>query len=87
MKNKYIIKKFKAFLKTEGAYEYYIKMLYKYHKSSSLNCVIFFKTTIENHPQKLICNAFPWMKSRHMNFDPHQWSILHNKWQKLLQRH
>lgn len=82
MNNKYILKRFKAFLKMYDFYEIYIKLLYKSHHSSRLSCILFLKETIEEQPNRLIIDAFPWIESRQINVSPHKWSLLHKKWEK-----
>lgn len=82
MNNKCILKRFKAFLKMQDVYEIYIKLLYKFHNSSRLSCILFLKETIEECPNKLIVDAFPWIESRQTNVDPCKWSLLHKQWEK-----
>jgi DNA-directed RNA polymerase specialized sigma subunit len=59
-----------------------IKLLYKSHHSSRLSCILFLKETIEEQPNRLIIDAFPWIESRQINVSPHKWSLLHKKWEK-----
>lgn len=84
MKNKYILKRFIAFLKRNYAYKEFLNLMindrnfritYKKDLSNPTDYITF---TIQNHPKMLINNAFDWSNSK--NITRRQWYDLHNAW-------